>query len=49
MSLTIKSESPSLVQAIAAAAKVAEEITTLSGEYCREYTKKGKGDCKEAV
>jgi hypothetical protein len=46
ISLKIEAESRSLVEAISTAGKVGEEISVLSNEYCKEYTKKGKGDCK---
>jgi hypothetical protein len=47
--LEIESQSRSLVEAINSAKITAYEVTTLANNYCKEHTKKGKGDCKEAV
>lgn len=49
VSLEIEAQSRSLVQAISSAGKVANEISVLANNYCKENAKKGKGDCKEAV
>jgi hypothetical protein len=49
ITLEIESQSNSLVSAIEDAGKVAQEVTALAVSYCKEYTKKGKGDCKQAV
>lgn len=49
VTLEIEAQSRSLVDAIASAGKVAAEVSSLANNYCREYFKKGKGDCKEAV
>jgi len=38
-----------LVEALSRANKVAAEITSLANNYCREYSKKGKDNCKEGV
>jgi cytochrome c-type biogenesis protein CcmH/NrfF len=49
VSLKIKCQSRSLVDAISSAAKITSEVNSLAADYCKEYTKKGKGDCKQAV
>lgn len=47
--LQIQAQSGSLVEALSRAQKVAAEVTNLANNYCKQYSKKGKDNCKEAV
>lgn len=47
--LLIQSQSQQLTGALNEAKQAASEVARIASDYCKQYTKKGKGDCKEAV
>ena len=49
MALQVEAQSRTLVDAIDTAKKVSSEVSALALSYCKENSKKGKGDCKESV
>ena len=38
-----------MVSALEQAKEVVKDITSTASDYCKQYSKKGKGDCKEIV
>ena len=44
--LLVQSQSQQLTQALNEAKQAAGEVASIANDFCKQYTKKGKGDCK---
>ena len=49
MQLLVQSQNQQLTAALNDAKNSANEVASIANDFCKQYTKKGKGDCKEAV